>query len=191
MRESLYQRGRRKTATRLNKAPGVSSSWLAMCPGRQGVSRGHRVCRVPKYADRANLEARAGIDGNYVAIRAVLNSRCELGDNPALQNVGIEPAVRLPPRWGRLHFALRNEKGEGGNRTRDRAFAEPGLTTWLPRRNTLPNWEGRYLKRNPLSCQRDTFQAPRCCPYTIIPAATVSLVWASMRTKLPVWRLRR
>lgn len=36
--------------------------------------------------------------------------------------------------------------GEGGNRTRDRAFAEPGLTTWLPRRRTHPLRSGAVLK---------------------------------------------
>ncbi len=28
---------------------------------------------------------------------------------------------------------MERDGGEGGNRTRDRAFAEPGLTTWRPR----------------------------------------------------------
>ena len=35
-----------------------------------------------------------------------------------------------------LHPALRCDGGESGNRTRDRAFAEPGLTTWLSRHHT-------------------------------------------------------
>lgn len=62
-------------------------------------------------------------------LRAFASLRVEV---MVLEHQRIEPAVRLPP----LAYSspLRGERGEGGNRTRDRGFADLGLTTWLPRR---------------------------------------------------------
>jgi hypothetical protein len=79
--------------------------------------------------------------------------------------------------------------GEGGNRTRDRAFAEPGLTTWLPRHRLNRSSEKRTggTKRSILPTVNALAKRKS---QRIIPAATVSLVCESIRMKLPVERLR-
>ena len=52
------------------------------------------------------------------------------------------------PCYRLVYKAQARDGGEGGNRTRDRAFAEPGLTTWRPRhRRDFPSRKGRTVNK--------------------------------------------
>ena len=136
VRHSRHRRGfcPPKAGERSGESPWFHGSFASirfLTEARKGVVPGGALSHRNSIAARSE----GGEGGNCPALSARLTSF--LRDAPNLRALARRRDEPLGfdsrPGGGSLRSAAQSDGGEGGNRTRDRAFAEPGLTTWRPR----------------------------------------------------------